>query len=38
VRLGKPRWWKEWVTQEGKQLKRDWRRFREQKRAKETEI
>ena len=38
VRLGKPRWWKEWVKQEGKQIKRDWRLFLEQKREKETEI
>ena len=38
VRLGKPRWWQEWVKQEGKQLKRDWQRFLEQKRAEETEI
>ena len=38
VRLGKTRWWKEWVKQEGKQLKRDWRLFLEQKRAEETEI
>ena len=38
VRLGKSRWWKEWVKQEGKQLKRDWRRFLEQKRAEETEM
>ena len=38
VRLGKSRWWKEWVKQEGKQLKRDWRLFLEQKRAEETEI
>jgi hypothetical protein len=38
VRLGKTRWWKEWVKQEGKQLKRDWRLFREQKRAETTEI
>jgi hypothetical protein len=37
VRLGKPRWWKEWVKQEGKQLKRDWQRFLEQKRAEETD-
>src|SRR5438132_14130703 len=32
VRLGKPRWWKEWVKHEGKQIKRDWRLFLEQKR------
>jgi hypothetical protein len=38
VRLGKTRWWKEWVKQEGKQLKRDWERFLEQKRAEETKI
>jgi hypothetical protein len=38
VRLGKTRWWQEWVKQEGKQLKRDWRLFLEQKRAEETEI
>ena len=38
VRLGKPRWWKEWVKQEGKQLKRDWQRFLEQQRAEATEI
>jgi hypothetical protein len=38
VRLGKTRWWKEWVKQEGQQLKRDWRLFLEQKRAEETEI
>ena len=38
VRLGKARWWKEWVKQEGKQLKRDWRLFLEQQRAEETEI
>jgi hypothetical protein len=37
VRLGKTRWWKEWVKQEGKQIKRDWRLFLEQKRAEETE-
>src|SRR4029453_14017041 len=38
VRLGKARWWKEWVKQEGKQIKRDWRLFLEQKREAETEI
>jgi hypothetical protein len=38
VRLGKARWWKEWVKQEGKQLKRDWRLFLEQKRAEKTEM
>ena len=38
VRLGKTRWWKEWVKQEGQQLKRDWRLFLEQKRVEETEI
>ena len=38
VRLGKTRWWQEWVKQEGKQLKRDWRLFLEQQRAEETEI
>ena len=38
VRLGKTRWWQEWVKQEGKQLKRDWRLFLEQKREEETEI
>lgn len=38
VRLGKTRWWKEWVKQEGKQLKQDWRLFVEQQRKEETEI
>ena len=38
VSVGKTRWWKEWVKQEGKQLKRDWRLFLEQKRAEETEM
>ena len=38
VRLGKTRWWKEWVKQEGKQIKRDWRLFVEQQRKEETEI
>ena len=38
VRLGKTRWWKEWVKQEGQQLKRDWRLFLEQQREEETEI
>lgn len=38
VRLGKTRWWKEWVKQEGKQIKQDWRLFVEQKRKEETEI
>jgi hypothetical protein len=38
VRLGKTRWWKEWVKQEGKQIKQDWRLFVEQKREEETEI
>jgi hypothetical protein len=38
VRLGKTRWWKEWVKHEGQQLKRDWRLFLEQQRAEETEI
>jgi hypothetical protein len=38
IRLGKTRWWKEWVKQEGKQIKRDWRLFLEQKRAEDTEI
>ncbi len=38
VRLGKPRWWKEWLKHEGKQIKRDWRLFLEQKREEETEI
>src|SRR4029434_10376073 len=30
--VGKTRWWKEWVKQEGKQIKRDWRLFLEPKR------
>ena len=38
VRLGKTRWWKEWVKQEGKQIKRDWRLFLEQQREEKTEI
>ena len=38
VRLGKTRWWKEWVKHEGKQLKRDWRLFLEQQREEATEI
>jgi hypothetical protein len=38
VSVGKTRWWKEWVKQEGKQIKRDWRLFLEQKREEETEI
>ena len=38
VRLGKTRWWKELVKQEGKQIKRDWRLFLEQKREEEIEI
>ena len=38
VKLGKTRWWKEWAKHEGKQLKRDWGLFLEQKRAEETEI
>src|SRR5215211_6867923 len=38
ARLGKTRWWKEWVKHEGKQLKRDWQLFLEQKRGEETEI
>ena len=37
VRLGKTRWWQEWVKQEGKQIKRDWRLFLE-KREEEIEI
>ena len=38
VRLGTTRWWKEWVKQEGQQLKRDWRLFLEQKREEATEM
>ena len=38
VRLGKARWWKEWVKHEGQQLKRDWRLFLEQQREEEIEI
>ena len=38
VRFGKSRWWKEWVKQEGNQIKRDWRLFLQQKRGEETEI
>jgi hypothetical protein len=38
VRLGKTRWWKEWVKQEGKQIKRDWRLFLEQRRGGEIKI
>jgi hypothetical protein len=38
VRVGKTRWWKEWVKQEGKQIKRDWRLFLEQKREGEIGI
>ena len=38
VRLGKTRWWKEWVKHEGEQIKRDWRLFLEQKRAEEKEM
>jgi hypothetical protein len=38
VRLGKTRWWKEWVKHEGKQIKRDWQLFLEQKREEEKEI
>jgi hypothetical protein len=38
VRLGKTRWWKEWVKHEGKQLKRDWQLFLEQRRGGEIKI
>ena len=38
VRLGKTRWWKEWVKHEGKQLQRDWQLFLEQKRGGEIKI
>jgi hypothetical protein len=38
VRFGKSRWWKEWVKHEGKQLKRDWHLFLEQKRGGEIKI
>jgi len=38
VRLGKTRWWKEWVKHEGKQIKRDWQLFLEQRRGGETKI
>jgi hypothetical protein len=38
IGLGKTHWWKEWVKHEGKQIKRDWRLFLEQKREEETEI
>ena len=38
VRLGKTRWWKEWVKQEGKQIKRDWKLFLEQRRGGEIKI
>ena len=38
VRLGKTRWWKEWIKHEGQQLKRDWRLFLEQQREEELEI
>jgi hypothetical protein len=30
MRAGRTRWWKAWVTQEGTQLKRNWRHFWEQ--------
>jgi hypothetical protein len=38
VRLGKTRWWKEWVKHEGKQIKRDWKLFLEQRRGGEIKI
>ena len=38
VRLGKARWWKEWVKQEGKEIKRDWRLFLAQQRGEEIKI
>ena len=38
VRLGKTLWWKEWVKHEGKQLKRDWQLFLEQRRGGEIKI
>jgi hypothetical protein len=38
VRLGKTLWWKEWVKHEGKQLKRDWQLFLEQRRGGEIQI
>jgi len=38
VRLGKTRWWQEWVKHEGKQIKRDWKLFLEQRRGGEIKI
>ena len=38
VKLGKTRWWKEWIKQEGKEINKGWRLFLEQKRGEETEI
>ena len=38
VRLGKTHWLKEWVKHEGKQIKRDWHLFLEQKRGGEIKI
>jgi hypothetical protein len=38
LRFGKSRWWKEWVKHEGKQIKRDWHLFLEQKRGGEIKI
>jgi hypothetical protein len=38
VRFGKSLWWKEWVKHEGKQIKRDWHLFLEQRRGGEIKI
>jgi len=38
VRLGKTHWLKEWGKHEGKQIKRDWHLFLEQKRGGEIKI
>ena len=38
VQFGKSRWWKEWVKHEGRQIKRDWHLFLEQKRGGEIKI
>jgi hypothetical protein len=38
VKLGRSRWWKEWVRQQGKEISKGWRQFLEQKKGDETEI
>jgi hypothetical protein len=38
VKLGKTRWWREWLREQGKEINKGWKQFLEPKKEGEIEI